>query len=123
MRDTLKTMSERQPSRHKKGLRFWLSRGLLGLGLLLVALLLAGASYQAIATRADARNYPPPSRLVDVGGYQLHIHCLARSHWPSYWGAKGMAPLNSCRICLSSKPRFHQTVLRKLLTARPMLGW
>jgi pimeloyl-ACP methyl ester carboxylesterase len=57
-----------------------LSRGtrLLPLGLLvaLVALGAAGAIYQAIATARDRRAYPPPGRLVDVGGHRLHLHCL-----------------------------------------------
>jgi pimeloyl-ACP methyl ester carboxylesterase len=35
----------------------------------------AGAGYQALASAADARAYPPPGRLVDVGGYRLHIAC------------------------------------------------
>jgi pimeloyl-ACP methyl ester carboxylesterase len=48
------------------------------LGLLTILVLLAGlgATYQALATARDARTFPPPGQLVDVGGYQLHIHCL-----------------------------------------------
>ncbi len=49
--------------------------GLAGLGLSLV---LAGATYEVIAARGDAERYPPPGRLVDVGGHRLHIHCLGR---------------------------------------------
>jgi pimeloyl-ACP methyl ester carboxylesterase len=50
----------------------------IGLGLLiaLIALTVIGASYQAIATAVDARAFPPPGKLVDVGGYNLHIHCI-----------------------------------------------
>lgn len=70
------TTSERQPLRRQKGWRFWLLRALMALGLILLILALMGATYQAVATRADARNYPPPGQLVDVGGYQLHIYCL-----------------------------------------------
>ena len=36
---------------------------------------LAGAAYQFIATKRDERKYPPPGRLVDVGGHRLHILC------------------------------------------------
>ena len=43
---------------------------------ILVAFALLGATYQAIATWRDARAFPPPGQLVDVGGYQLHLHCL-----------------------------------------------
>lgn len=42
-----------------------------------VPLILAaiGAAYQAIATAAAARAYPPPGQLIDVGGYRLHLYC------------------------------------------------
>ncbi len=43
---------------------------------LLVVLGLVGASYEAIAARGDARRYPAPGQLVDVGGYRLHIQCV-----------------------------------------------
>jgi pimeloyl-ACP methyl ester carboxylesterase len=43
---------------------------------LLVVLGLVGASYEAIAAAGDARRYPPPGQLVDVGGYRLHIQCV-----------------------------------------------
>jgi len=41
-----------------------------------IVLGIIGAGYQAIATEADLRAYPPPGQLVDVGGYKLHIHCV-----------------------------------------------
>jgi pimeloyl-ACP methyl ester carboxylesterase len=44
----------------------------------LLALILAGAAYQAIATAADRRKYPPPGELVDVGGYRLHLYCVGQ---------------------------------------------
>jgi pimeloyl-ACP methyl ester carboxylesterase len=47
----------------------------LGLALTLVALSAIGAVYQAVATERDARAYPPPGQLVDIGGYRLHIDC------------------------------------------------
>src|SRR4029453_13932822 len=56
------------------GKRIWL--GLRITGVILVAFGIMGASYQAIATARDARAFPPPGQLVDVGGYKLHIHCL-----------------------------------------------
>jgi pimeloyl-ACP methyl ester carboxylesterase len=56
-----------------------LTRRIRRTGLVLVAALLAlvliGAAYQAIATVTDSRNHPPPGQLVDVGGYSLHIYC------------------------------------------------
>jgi pimeloyl-ACP methyl ester carboxylesterase len=47
----------------------WLSRT----AAIALILPLIGLIYQAIATRLDERKYPPPGRLVDVGGYRLHI--------------------------------------------------
>jgi pimeloyl-ACP methyl ester carboxylesterase len=48
-----------------------------GVVLILIAgLALAGASYEAIAAGGDAKAYPPPGRLIDVGGYRLHIQCV-----------------------------------------------
>ena len=43
---------------------------------LISTLAMAGTIYQVIATKRDQQKYPPPGRLVDVGGYRLHIHCL-----------------------------------------------
>src|SRR5918912_1497138 len=58
----------------------WVLRGigrtLAALFGLLVVLGLIGASYEAIAAAGDARSYPPPGQLVDVGGYRLHIQCV-----------------------------------------------
>src|ERR1700686_1083054 len=48
---------------------------LIGLAALILTLAFVGAIYQVIATRLAEREYPPPGRLVDVGGYRLHIHC------------------------------------------------
>ncbi|HEV2864047.1 MAG TPA: alpha/beta hydrolase [Pyrinomonadaceae bacterium] len=50
----------------------------LGLGsvvALVSALALAGAIYQAAASRLDRERYPPPGRLVAAGGYRLHVLC------------------------------------------------
>ncbi|MEX2394045.1 MAG: alpha/beta hydrolase [Actinomycetota bacterium] len=46
-----------------------------------LALLLAtGATVQALSTRAAFRRYKAPGRMVDVGGYKLHIHCTGEAH-------------------------------------------
>jgi pimeloyl-ACP methyl ester carboxylesterase len=54
----------------------WTRRVLLGSLVALIVLSMIGVSYHAIATMRDARAFPPPGRLVDVGGYKLHIRCL-----------------------------------------------
>lgn len=53
----------------------WVRRILLGLLAVIVAVPVVGAAYQGIATRVDRRTYPPPGKLVDVGGYRLHLYC------------------------------------------------
>lgn len=42
---------------------------------LVVALAIAGATYEAIASARDRRLHPPHGKLVDIGGRRLHIHC------------------------------------------------
>jgi pimeloyl-ACP methyl ester carboxylesterase len=51
---------------------------LLGLLVVLLALAVLGAIYQAIATELAERAYPPPGEMVDVGGYSLHINCVGQ---------------------------------------------
>jgi pimeloyl-ACP methyl ester carboxylesterase len=41
--------------------------------LILPGLLLAGGVYQAIGSWMDERRFPVPGRLVDVGGFRLHL--------------------------------------------------
>ena len=43
---------------------------------MVVLLGVVGAVYESVAEAADARAYPAPGRLVDVGGYRLHVNCL-----------------------------------------------
>jgi pimeloyl-ACP methyl ester carboxylesterase len=38
-------------------------------------LVLAGATYQGVATALERREFPHPGQLVDVGGHQLHVYC------------------------------------------------
>ena len=68
----------RVPVQRKKGFGFWVALLLLALLVLIVGLAAIGASYQAIATARDQRTYPPPGRLVDVGGYRMHLYCLGQ---------------------------------------------
>lgn len=55
-----------------------IGKALLGLIVALLALAVAGAIYQAIATKLAERAYPPPGEMVDVGGYRLHISCVGQ---------------------------------------------
>jgi pimeloyl-ACP methyl ester carboxylesterase len=49
----------------------WLGRILA----VLLILALVGWIYEPMAEAADAKAYPPPGQMVDVGGYRLHIYC------------------------------------------------
>src|SRR5215204_2648214 len=51
---------------------------LLGFVVVLLALAVLGAIYQAIATERAERAYPPPGEMVDVGSYSLHINCVGK---------------------------------------------
>ena len=57
----------------KHGLRRRAKRLAAGAVALVLLLALAGATYQSVACAVDARRYPPPGKLIDVGGYRLHI--------------------------------------------------
>lgn len=54
----------------------WLKRIVLGLGLLIALVVLGGAAFEGLSRAAAARSFPPPGRLVDVGGgRRLQIDC------------------------------------------------
>ena len=55
--------------------RRWVKRILLGLLALLVLLVAVGAIYEALGRKNAAANYPPPGKLVDIGGRKMHIDC------------------------------------------------
>ena len=42
----------------------------------LILATVAGALYERHAVRRDARRFPPPGKLVDVGGRRLHLLCI-----------------------------------------------
>jgi pimeloyl-ACP methyl ester carboxylesterase len=52
------------------------SRRLLRVAAVMVFVLLAGATYQGVATALEGRDFPRPGGLVSVGDHQLHLFCL-----------------------------------------------
>jgi pimeloyl-ACP methyl ester carboxylesterase len=52
-----------------------LGRGPLGLLVILVLLIPVGLAYQAYALRRDQQAFPPPGRMVEVDGFDLHLYC------------------------------------------------
>lgn len=55
--------------------RRWLKRILGGLLALLLAALVIGTIWESLAWRSTVAKYPPPGKLVDIGGRRLHIDC------------------------------------------------
>jgi pimeloyl-ACP methyl ester carboxylesterase len=53
-------------------------RVLLTIAVVVVFLVLAGATYQGAATAVERRLFPHPGRMIDVGGHQLHLNCIGR---------------------------------------------
>jgi pimeloyl-ACP methyl ester carboxylesterase len=43
--------------------------------LIVLALIGIGMLYQLYATARDAKQFPAPGQMIDVGGYKLHIYC------------------------------------------------
>src|SRR5512145_2203434 len=122
-----------------RGCLIWLA----GLAFLTVGLILAGLIYEPLAEAADAKAYPPPGQMVDVGGYRLHINCtgsgsptvVVESGWgdmSATWGWVQPEVAKATRICtydragmgwseLSPEPRTAQEYAKELhtLLAKP----
>lgn len=62
--------------RRVRTVAYQIGRGLIGLLGVVLVLGLSGTVYESVAEAADARAYPPPGQMVDVGGYRLHINCI-----------------------------------------------
>lgn len=104
MRNQPNLKEKKSPSR--RGCMSWLGGVLAGL----VILLLLGAIYEPIAEAADAKAYPPPGQLVDVGGYCLHINCTGKGSptvvidagqgdWSTSWASVQQEVAKTTRIC------------------------
>lgn len=90
------------------------SRFLIWLGRIMVSIIglaLVGAMYESVAEAADAKAYPPPGQLVDVGGYRLHINCTGTGSptviieaglgdWSTSWGGTVQPEVSkTTRVC------------------------
>ena len=49
---------------------------LIGLAVLITLLVVAGLTFQVIGSASDARRFPPPGQLVDIGSHRLHIYYM-----------------------------------------------
>lgn len=60
--------------------RSWWKRALIFAIVPLVLLVVTGLLLQSIATARDQRRFPPPGQLVDVGGFNLHLHVAGEAN-------------------------------------------
>src|SRR5829696_2073059 len=56
-------------------MRSRIGRWLLYLVLAVLGIAAVGGGYQTVRESLDARAYPPPGQLIDVGGHRLHLYC------------------------------------------------
>lgn len=70
--------AQMQPERPRKRRRLLRWTGyVVAAALALVAVLACvGVTYEAIASHRDRALFHPPGRLVDVGGFRLHLYCV-----------------------------------------------
>ena len=91
----------------------WLVRILSGL----VLLALIGVVYQLAGEALDSRRYPPPGRLVDVGGHRLHLSCTGEGNptvileaagpgWSLYWSTVQPEIAKRTRVCSYDRAGF-----------------
>jgi pimeloyl-ACP methyl ester carboxylesterase len=106
MNDQNQIGTKRSSKPRGKGCLLWLGGGLASI----LGLMLVGYIYEPIAEAADARTYPPPGQLVDVGGYRLHINCTGtgsptvvidagQGDWSTSWGSVQQEVAKTTRIC------------------------
>ena len=91
----------------------WLGR----IVVLIIGLALVGAIYESVAEAADAKAYPAPGQLVDVGGHRLHINCTGTGSptvvivsglgdWSTSWGVVQPEVAKTTRVCSYDRAGF-----------------
>jgi len=106
MKDQKQTVTAPTSRRRGRGCLFWLGVSLASL----LGLMLIGYIYETAAEAADAKAYPPPGQLVDVGGYRLHINCTGTGSptvvidaglgdWSTGWGFVQPEVAKTTRVC------------------------
>jgi pimeloyl-ACP methyl ester carboxylesterase len=102
-----------------KTIWIWLKRLAFGLTAFVTALGLSSVTYQFAASKADARNFPPPGRLVEVGRYRLHIYCMGTESPTVILDASNMGTVSTWAWI---QPEIAKTN-RVCAYDRPALGW
>lgn len=102
----MNALSAKKEKRGMNIILIWLGRFMV----LILGLALAGAVYEFLAEAADAKAYPPPGQMVDVGGHRLHIHCTGTGSptvvidaglgdWSTTWGGVQEEVAKTTRVC------------------------
>lgn len=92
--------------RRGRGCFLWLGASLASL----LGLMLVGYIFEHLAEAADAKAYPPPGQLVDIGGYRLHINCTGSGSptvvidagwgdWSTTWGFVQPEVAKTTQVC------------------------
>ena len=98
--------TKRTSQRRGRGCLFWLGASLATL----LGLALVGYIYESLAEAADAKTYPPPGQLVDIGDHRLHINCTGtgsptvvidagQGDWSTSWGSVQQEVAKTTRTC------------------------
>jgi len=88
----------------------WLGRAVLGFLILLVVLVSAGATYQAVAGARDEKTYKPADQMVDVNGIQMRLVCRGSGSptvvleagaqgWSTHWALVQDDVAKFTRVC------------------------
>jgi len=103
-------LPELQPWPEARGRGSRVMRGVVTLLAVVGGVLLAGAGYEAFWVAVEAARYPAPGRLVDVGGYRLHLNCRGEGmptvileggdlEFSSFWGRVLPEMAKTTRVC------------------------
>ncbi len=76
---------------HKRGCMFYVRRGLMLFGIILIVLALFGATYQTIATETDKATYPQRGQFYSINGHQMNIYCTGEGNPTVVLEAGGVA--------------------------------
>jgi pimeloyl-ACP methyl ester carboxylesterase len=89
-----------------------------GLLVLLASLLVAGLVFEQRSERRSDRGFPPPGRLVDVGGHALHLLCQGAGDGPTilieqgagspsvFWWPVQREVARFARVCTYDRPGY-----------------
>jgi hypothetical protein len=85
--------------RVRRDMRSRIGRWLLYPVLAVLMVAAVGGGYQTVRESLDAKAYPPPGQLIDVGGHRLHLYCTGSGSPTVVLEAGGGA--SSSDICMN----------------------